>query len=77
MHPVLGDDRHHREARLEQRDRAVLHLAGGIRLRMEIADLLELERALVGRRRIDAASEEERRVGAAEDARGSLVLPGP
>ena len=40
-----GDDG---EARIDQCDGAVLHLAGGICLGVQVANLLELERALVG-----------------------------
>ena len=41
-----GRDGDQRALGVEERDRAVLHLAGGIALGVDVADLLELERAL-------------------------------
>ena len=41
-----GRDRDERALGVEQRDRAVLQLAGGVALGVDVADLLELERAL-------------------------------
>ena len=40
------DDRHERALGIEQRDRSVLELAGRVALGMDVADFLELERAL-------------------------------
>ena len=50
---------------VEQRDRPVLHLAGGVRLGRDVADLLQLQRALERDREADvpAEVEEERPVG--------------
>lgn len=45
----------HRHGVVDQRDRPVLHLAGGITLGMDVADLLELERAFEGDR-VDVAA---------------------
>ena len=70
---VLGDDGDHGEAGLEQGYGPVLHLAGGIGLGVEVADLLELERALEGRRRVDATTEEEGGVRTAEELRDRLL----
>jgi uncharacterized protein (TIRG00374 family) len=43
---VARGDHHGRHRPVDQRDRAVLHLAGGVALGVDVADLLELERAL-------------------------------
>ena len=45
---------------VDQRDGAVLHLAGRIGLGVQVADLLELERALAADRRAHAAAHEQR-----------------
>ena len=42
---TLGGHSDDREARVDQRDGAVLHLAGGVGLGVQVADLFELERA--------------------------------
>ena len=44
---------------VDEGDGAVLHLAGGIALGVDIGDLLELERALEGDGVVDAAAQEE------------------
>ena len=44
---------------LEQRDRAVLHLAGRVGLGRDVRDLLQLQRALERDRQADVAAEEE------------------
>ena len=44
---ALGGHHDHREPGVDQRDRAVLHLARCVGLGVEVADLFELERALV------------------------------
>ena len=49
----------HRKPVLEQRDRPVLHLAGGVALRVHVGELLELERALQRERIVDAAAQEQ------------------
>ncbi len=50
-------DRDHRHAAVDQRDRAVLHLAGGIALGVDVADLLQLQRAFQRDREAGAAAE--------------------
>ena len=50
-------DRDHRHRRIDQRDRPVLHLAGGIALGVDVADLLQLQRALQRDREAVAAPE--------------------
>ena len=69
------DPRRHHDDRspfLEQRDRAVLHLAGGVRLGRDVGDLLQLQRALERDRQSDVASEvEEER--AVMEALGDLL----
>ena len=49
-----------RETRIDQRDGAVLHLAGGICLGMQVADLLELKRALIRNGGAHAATHKQR-----------------
>ena len=46
VHVAFRGDRHDRHAVLDQRDRAVLQLAGREPLRVDVAELLELQRAL-------------------------------
>ena len=46
----------------------MLHLSGGVALGVDVADLLELERALEGDGVVDAAAQEEEVVGGVEDA---------
>jgi hypothetical protein len=58
-----GHDDEHRLAGLDERDRAVLELAGGEALGVDVGDLLELERALQRDRVADVAPEEEHRRG--------------
>src|SRR5215471_4369584 len=55
---VRRDDDHGRPL-VEQRDRPVLHLPGGVRLGRDVRDLLQLERALERDREADVAAEEE------------------
>ena len=50
-------DGDHRHVRVDQRDRAVLHLAGGIALGVDVADLLQLQRAFQRDREAVAAAE--------------------
>jgi hypothetical protein len=57
---VVGRHRHHRHLGGHQRQRAVLELAGRVGLGVDVADLLELERAFERDRVVQAAAEEER-----------------
>ena len=57
---VVGRDRDHRHLRGDERERAVLELARRVRLGVDVADLLQLERALERDRVVHAATEEER-----------------
>ena len=50
------DDRH---VLVDQRDRPVLQLAGGIALGVDVGDFLELQRAFHGQRKVGAAAEIE------------------
>jgi len=56
---VLHGDRDYGHALVDQRDGAVLHLGGGIAFGVDVADFLELERALHGHGVLQAASQEE------------------
>src|SRR5664280_686834 len=56
---VVGRQADDGERVVDEGDRAVLHLAAGIALRVEIRDLLELERSFEGDRVMRAAPEEE------------------
>ena len=56
----LGGQHHHRQAGVDQGDGAVLHLAGGIGLGVDVADLLELEGPFVGRGRLEVATQEQK-----------------
>src|SRR3546814_6855233 len=49
----------HRDRLVDQRDRAVLHLARRIAFGVDVADFLELERAFEGERIVGAAAEVE------------------
>ena len=49
---------------VEQRDRPVLHLPGGVGVGGDVGDLLELQRALQRHRQADVAAEVEEEVGA-------------
>ena len=64
-HRRLGRDHDHRRALVEQRDRPVLHLAGGVRVGGDVGDLLELQRALERDRQADVASQVEEELGIA------------
>ena len=64
-----GDDG---EALVDQRDGAVLHLAGRVGLGVQVADLLELEGALAADRRAHAAAHEQRAAGILARLRGLL-----
>ena len=57
---TVGADENHRHVLgLDQRDRAVLHLAGRVALGVDVRDLLELERALERDGVVDPPPEEE------------------
>ncbi|MPM15727.1 hypothetical protein SDC9_62099 [bioreactor metagenome] len=71
---VAAPRRHHdehRHARLDDGDRAVLELAGGEALGVQVGDLLELEGALEGDRVADVAAEEEHR-GLVDESGGEV-----
>src|SRR5450755_4840173 len=57
---VVGRDGHDGHPGIDQRQRSVLELAGGIRLAMDVRNFLELERALERDRVMQAAAEEKR-----------------
>src|SRR5439155_1306252 len=60
----VGGDADHRGLLVEQRDRPVLHLAGGVGLGRDVRDLLELERPRQAHRQADVPAEvEEERLG--------------
>ena len=63
------DDRH---VVVDQRDRPVLHLAGGIALGVDVGDLLQLQRAFE-RQRIGAAAAEIEHVAGERDLGGDLL----
>ena len=66
--------RHHdddRQALLDQRDRAVLELAGGEALGVHVGELLELERALQRHRVADVPAEEQHRASRRRSSRAS------
>ena len=52
-----GGDAHHGRLLVEERDGPVLHLAGGIGLGRDVADLLELERAFQAHGKTDVTSQ--------------------
>ena len=56
---AVGAQRDDERAVLDERDRAVLQLAGGVGLGVDVADLLELERALEAERVVEVAADEE------------------
>ena len=57
---VVGRHRHHRHLGGDERQRAVLELARRVGLGVDVADLLELQRAFERDRVVQAAAEEER-----------------
>ena len=57
---VVGRDRDHRHVAVDQRERPVLELAGGVGLGVDVGDLLQLQRAFHRDRVVDAAAEEQR-----------------
>ena len=56
---IRRGDQHHRHTVVDQRDRPMFHFAGGIALGMEIAELLQLQRAFQSDRITSAAAEIE------------------
>src|SRR6478752_7569579 len=68
------DDDEHRLPRLDQSDRAVLELAGGEALGVNVGELLELERTLERHGVADVTAEEEHRAGVGHEA-GDLAHP--
>ena len=58
-HRRVGGDADHRRGLVEQRDRAVLHLAGGVGVGGDVGDLLELQRALERHGQADVAADVE------------------
>ena len=62
--PRGGTTQKHRQPLLDQRDRAVLELAGGEALGVDVGQLLELERALERDRVAGVPAEEQHRPGA-------------
>ena len=61
--PRPGGDRDQRALDVEQRDRAVLELPGGVALRVDVADLLELEGTLESPRETVPAADEHETAG--------------
>ncbi len=59
QHRGVGGDAHHGGGLVEQGDRAVLHLAGGVGVGGDVGDLLELQRALQRDRQPDVAADVE------------------
>jgi hypothetical protein len=57
---VAREEAHHGHVAVDERQGAVLHLAAGVALGVDVRDLLELERALQGDGAGEPAAEEER-----------------
>ena len=55
---ALRGNHDHREALVEQRDGAMLHFTGGIRLGMQVGNFLEFQRALVANGGANATANE-------------------
>ena len=66
--PGRGED-DHRHLVVDQRDRPVLHLAGGIAFGVDVADFLELQRAFERHRKVGAAAEVEHVAGRGDEVR--------
>ncbi len=72
--PVAGDD-DHRHTVVDERDRAVLHLGGGLALGVDVADFLELEApSSANGVLISAAEEQPVLAGAMRCIGGDLVV---
>ena len=69
---IVRRDRDDRHLLVDERDRAVLHLAGRIAFGVDVGDLLQLQRALERDRIVDAAAEIEE-VAALIEALGDLL----
>ena len=65
---ILGGEADYGEGLVDEGVGTVLHLAGGVAFGVDVADLLQLERAFEGDGVVDAATEEE------EIARGAERL---
>ena len=63
---------HHRQLVVDQRDGAMLHLAGGVALGVQVGDFLELQRPFQRQRIARPAPEEQRPVHAGEQGREPL-----
>ena len=57
---VVRRERHDRHPFVDERDRAVLHLAGGVAFRVDVRNLLQLERALESDRIVDSPTQVEK-----------------
>ena len=62
---LVARERNDETARIDERDGAVLELSGGIRLGVDVGDLLELERGFKRDGVVDVAPDEEERAVAA------------
>ena len=71
-HVIARRDRDDRHLLVDERDRAVLHLAGRIALGVDVRDFLQLQRAFERDRVVDAAAEVEE-IGAVVEARRDLL----
>ena len=69
---IVGRDGDHRHVLVDERDRAVLHLAGRIAFGVDVGDFLELQRAFERDRIVDAAAEVQE-VGAVVELRRDLL----
>ena len=74
---VLRRQHHHRQVLVDEGDGAVLHLAGGVALGVDVGDFLELERALERDRVVGAAPEEEDVAGLVRSAWRPASRPAP
>ena len=59
VHGVLGGDEHHRHEVVDQRDRPMLHLGGGIALGVDVGDFLQFQGALERHGKVVAAPQVE------------------
>ena len=73
-HAIVRRDHDHRHVLVDQRDRPVLQLAGGIAFGVDVGDFLELERAFERQRIAGAAAEIEHVAALREIARQLLDL---
>ena len=68
---IVGSEADHRQRVVEKRDGAMLHLAARITLRVQVRDLLELERAFEGDRVMSSTPQEEHVTRRASPARNA------